>query len=452
LERLLVIDDDPRFASDLQVVLGDNYRIESALTSADGLRCIAREAFDAVLLDIDLGEEIDGLAVLRKVRELDSDLPVIMVSRTDDPSVVVTAGQQGASDFIAKGDSVDSLCFRLRKALEERILRMREELRSWRQISEGDEWLGESESAKEVSRQIEKLAATTSPVLVTGPTGAGKEVVARTLHARSPRSGGPFVAVNCAAIPESLAESTLFGHDKGAFTGADSRRRGCFELSHGGTLLLDEFTEMQPDLQPKLLRILERGELQRVGSEQTRAVDIRIVAATNRNVEECLRSGKLREDIYYRLSTLEIRVPSLRERLPDILPLARKFATARARKDGKAPPGISDGAAAVLQSYDWPGNVRELRNVLERAVVFCEGDTLEPEHLTGLRDGFRRLALPYEAAREAAISRFERDYVHSVLTLTGGNVSVAAKRMNMSRQGLHKILRKHGIEPERFRG
>ncbi len=452
MRRLLIIDDDPQFPKDIEAVLSDEHAVTSAQSSKEGLALAAREAFDVVLLDIDLNEEIDGLDVLQKMRDLDPDLPVIMVSRTDNPSVIVKAGRLGATDFVTKGASIESLSFRLRKALEARELSLHEELRRWQEQVDASDWSGTSEAAKEIARQIDRMATTSSSVLITGCTGVGKEVVARSLHAKSPRSKEPFVAVNCASIPENLAESTFFGHEKGAFTGATSRRRGCFELADGGTLFLDEFTEMRPDLQPKLLRAIETGEIQRVGSERTLPVDVRVIAATNRDVEEVLKSGSLREDIYYRLAVLTIHVPPLSERLADIPFLARLFAARKAKVDGKQAPVISPEVLAVLSSYEWPGNVRELRNVIERAVVLCDEDTLRTAHLTGLRDGFQHLALAYDAAREAALARFERDYVTAILTLTGGKVTAAAARMGMSRQGLYQILQKHAIDPERYRG
>lgn len=450
-QRLLIVDDDQAFTGDLTLMLSGDFAVEAAHSSGEGLSRVAKESFDAVLLDIDLGEDIDGLDVLQKFHDLEPDLPVIMLSRTDDPSIVVRAGRMGAADFVSKGESIEGLNFRLRKALEGRTLKVREELRAWQEQLEHDAWIGGSAAAREIARQIQKFGPTNSPVLITGKTGSGKEIVARNLHAVSQRADGPFVAVNCASIQETLAESAFFGHEKGAFTGAVGRQRGCFELADGGTLFLDEFTEMRAELQPKLLRVIERGEVQRIGSEKVQRVDVRILAATNRELEEAIASGSLREDIYYRLAVLSIHVPPLKERRADISTLARLFAARKAKAEGKPPPQIEDETAAVLASYEWPGNVRELRNVIERAVILCDGDALLPSHLSGLREGFRQLSLPFDAARDAAAARFESDYVHAVLTLTSGNVTAAAERMGMSRQALYQIMQKHGIDAGSFR-
>jgi two-component system response regulator GlrR len=287
--------------------------------------------------------------------------------------------------------------------------------------------------------------------LNTGEHGVGKEVVARHIHRNSRRSRGEFLAVNCGAIPEGLVESELFGHERGSFTGAVKQHRGKFELAAGGTLLLDEITEMPLPLQPILLRVLQTQESMRVGGEETLRADVRVICSTNRDPRQALDEGRLRHDLFYRINAVTLHVPALRERREDVVLLARHFLAVKSRLLGKHVTRFSEPAESLLLSYDWPGNVRELMNAVECAVVFCRTDEIGPELLTPISEGAAYLALPWDAARELAIRRFELSYLSTLLRVNRGSVVRCARAMRMSRQALYKLLERTGLEPSTFR-
>jgi Response regulator containing CheY-like receiver, AAA-type ATPase, and DNA-binding domains len=375
LPRILVIDDERSIRTTIQSILRDEGH-ETALCESgeEGLALYAREEFDLVLLDVWL-PGMDGLAVLERMRSVNGSPPVIVISGHGSVETAVRATRLGAYDFLEKPLSLERVLLTVNHALADR--KLREEVRSLKQQSvEMDEILiGDSEPMKRLEQQIRSAAPTNSRVLITGENGSGKEVIARTLHRYSLRCDASFVDVNCAAIPEELIESELFGHRKGAFTGAIDDRKGKFELADGGTLFLDEIGDMSLKTQAKVLRILQEQKFQKVGGQLTISVDVRVIAATNKNLEEQIAAGNFREDLYFRLNVIPIEVPPLRARGNDIILLAEHFLRRFAAETGRGLKKLSPGAASVIKSYSWPGNVRELKNVVERLMILVPGDT-----------------------------------------------------------------------------
>ncbi len=452
---ILVVDDDDAHRSMLKTMLRSwGFAVEEAADGDEAVALVRERAFDAVLTDVRMAR-MDGIHALKAMLEYNPALPVVLMTAFSSVETAVDALRLGAYDYLVKPLDFDLL----RETLEQCIERSRHsvenrELR--RQLTEAagsQEIIGRSDALKRMLGFIETVAPTEATVLVTGESGTGKELVARALHAASARADTPLVTVNCAALAETLLESELFGHEKGAFTGADRRREGRFVQANGGTLFLDEIGEMPLQLQAKLLRALQQGEIQRVGSDTPITVDVRVIAATNRDLRQEVQAKRFREDLYFRLNVISLEVPPLRRRGEDIPLLAAYFLQRFAERNRKSIKGFSPQALDSLLRYPWPGNVRELENAVERAVILCNGDLVTGAELP---DDIAHAAPPEEgpAQQEAlslagmALELVERRAIEDTMRQTGDNKSEAARRLGITRATLHNKLRKYGLEQE----
>jgi DNA-binding NtrC family response regulator len=451
---ILVVDDEPNIRRALRMVLEpEDYQVVDAESAEKALEVLGVEPVDLAIFDIHL-PGMDGLALLSKARELWRDLPVLVVSGHADASDIVDAMRRGASDFIPKPVDRERVLVSVRNALSRRTLEEKVQALSSRERRFSDEMLGDSPAMARLREDIAKVAPTAGRVLVLGESGSGKELVAAEIHRLSKRAAGPFVKVNCAAIPAELIESELFGHEKGSFSGAAARRRGQFEVAHGGTLFLDEIGDMSLSAQAKVLRALQTGEITRVGSEKAITVDVRVVAATNKDLEAEVREGNFREDLYFRLNVVPLRAPPLRERLDDVPLLAERFFQLAVRENGLRPKVVDPAVYDRLLQYRWPGNVRELRNVCERMVIMS-GDRILPGDVP--ESVGPRAAPPPPAAGAADLSRYgevplkelrdlvERDYILKKLEEHDWNITQAAQALGVERTNLHKKIRQHGL-------
>jgi len=450
--RILVVDDDAAMGETLALTLSSaGFEPRRAGDAEAALRLLDEEPFDAVLADIRM-PGTDGLALCRRVRERRPAVAVIVMTAFGDMDAAVEAIRAGAYDFLAKPLDDDALGFALDRAVER--ARLTEELRVVRRRLRAaepfEELLGESRELRELCRLLDRVAPTDSTVLVRGETGTGKELVARALHRRSRRAEGPFVAINCASVPEALLESELFGHAKGAFTDARAARRGLLQRAAGGTLFLDEVGDMPLALQAKLLRVLQDRRVRPVGSDEEVPVDVRVVAATHRDLEAAVEEGVFRRDLLYRLAVIEVEVPPLRARGNDVLLLAEAFVRRYAERAGKAVAGISTDVAGRLLGWDWPGNVRELQNCVERAVALAEHDALVVGDLPrALQAVDPSRAPPAGAADEAELiplEQVERRHVLRVLEAVGGNKARAAAVLRIGRKTLYRKLEQYRAE------
>jgi len=449
-ERILIVDDEAGVRSALSGVLRDEgYTVEAVESGEACLDRAIRSNFDAIVLDIWL-PGMDGLATLKKLQERRVDAPVVMISGHGNIESAVRAIKMGAFDFVEKPLSLDKTVLVVGNAVRQRRLEIENrELRAT--MDRRHTIIGESYVLRQLLEQVAMAAPTNGRVLIYGENGTGKELIARTIHMRSRRAKGPFIEVNCAAIPEELIESELFGHMKGAFTGAVSDRRGKFEMADGGTLFLDEIGDMSVKTQAKVLRALQEQIVEPVGGTASVKVDVRVIAATNKDLPTEIRAGRFREDLYFRLNVIPIFVPPLRDRDADVPLLAEHFMIEFAREYGRRPKRLDSGAATGLRSYRWPGNVRELRNVIERLMIMVPGETIALSDLAFL-DG-RALspadqtppALPLHEARE----RFERDYILRALAAQHGNISRTADALGVERSNLYRKMKAFGIAPAR---
>jgi two-component system nitrogen regulation response regulator NtrX len=447
MPRILIIDDEPSIRATLANILTDEKHIVvTAESGEEGMARFAREEFDLVMLDLWL-PGVDGMTVLERLRAA-GPAPVIVISGHGTVDTAVRATRLGAYDFLEKPLSLERVLLTVNHALADR--RLREEVRDLRRhIALDDLLVGESEPMKKLEAQIRSAAPSSSRVLISGENGSGKEIVARTLHRWSHRSEQPFVDVNCAAIPEELIESELFGHRKGSFTGAIEDRKGKFELANGGTLFLDEIGDMSLKTQAKVLRVLQEQTFQRVGAQQTIQVDVRVIAATNKRLDEEIARGTFRSDLYYRLNVIPIEVPPLRARGADIALLAEHFLRRFAAEMRAPKKRLSGGAAAKLAAYDWPGNVRELRNVVERLAILHPGDLIDAEDIQlGARRDAPAAIAPDLTLRDAR-DEFEKQYILSRLREYAGNVSRTADALGVERSNLYRKLHAYGIRVER---
>lgn len=449
--RLLIVDDEQNIRRSLALILGGaGFQCFDAATGEDALLRLSKEDLDAVFLDVNL-PGIDGLEVLRRIREIDREIPVVMISGHATIERAVEATRLGAFDFIEKPFSRDRILVLARNATETARLK-----REVAQRGGADELVGDSPVMQRLREQIDQVAPTDARVLLRGESGTGKELVARRLHRLSSRSGAPFVKVNCAAIPEELIEAELFGAVKGAYTGADADREGRFAAADGGTLLLDEIGDMSLKAQVKVLRVLQEGEFEPVGSTKSRQVDVRVIAATHQDLEERVRDGGFREDLFFRLNVIPIEVPALREREGDVATLVEHFIGVEARRHELGAPRFNPAATALLGAYPWPGNIRELRNVVERIVILHAGREITPAQLPGeirggvvesgsvpAPDAYARL--PLREAKE----KLERDLVLAALDRHDGNVTRAARDLGLERTHLHKRMKVLGIDARR---
>ena len=444
--RLLIIDDNRQFADDLCLLLQNEFQCRPVLTAERAFEELENKLVDLILLDIDLGSGMDGFGFLEKLKENYTSIPVIMITRDESIETVVKAIKMGAFDYVGKKPDLSELKIIIQRALAEYGLRKENELLREEVRHLTGEFVGESKASRQIKEMISKMSQIDSTVLITGESGTGKEIVARQIHANSGRSNQPFVTVNCAAIPKDLFESELFGHEKGAFTGAIKRKLGKFELADNGTLFLDEVAELDVAAQAKLLRAIEEKTFERVGGEDKIEVDVRILSATNRNLKEGVAEGTFRKDLYYRLNVLQILIPPLRERQEDIALLTSEILMKKCRELKKKVSRINDQAMNLLLAYEWPGNVREMQNIIEGAIIHSDSDVLTERDFPTIQASSVGLA-NYETAKQKALENFQREYISSILRLTQNNITQAAKRMGISRQGLQKMMRQLDLHP-----
>ena len=445
---ILVVDDEPNILTSVSRALGlEGFDVEVAGSAEIGLEKLASQTFDAILLDVQL-PGIDGLAMLDRIRAREITTPVIMMSGHGSIDVALQATRRGADDFIEKPIGTERLVLSLRRSLELRELQEEnQELR--RRYGAGQSLLGESEAMVRLREQITLAARSNASVLILGERGTGKELVAAAIHAGSSRANEPFEKLNCAAVPEGLIESELFGHEAGAFTGATKQRRGKFERADRGTLFLDEVGDMPAQMQAKLLRVLQEGEVERVGAGSVVKVDVRVVAATNKSLEAEIEAGGFRADLFDRLNVLPLKVPALRERIEDVPLLAEHFLAIACETHDRPGKALSPGAMKLLESYAYPGNVRELRNLIERLVIL----TPEP----GIDESDARALLPIGAATapdayfrpetplRTMLDEVERDLISRALRHRGGHVTKTAADLGLERSHLYKKMRALGI-------
>jgi DNA-binding NtrC family response regulator len=465
--RVLVVDDEPALRRSLaRLLLGRGMAVHTAEDGASALEMLEREVVDVALVDLML-PDLGGLELLDHVKQHLAGVEVVIMTAFGDVETAVRAVRAGAYHFLTKPfRSLDEVAVTVAKAAEHGRLADHARKLAYRleQMEKFGELIGNSRPMQEVYRRAMGVAPTSSTVLILGESGTGKELTARAIHQHSPRSDGPFVPVNCSAIPVELIESELFGHVRGAFTGAVSAREGLFAAAHRGTLFLDEIGDLSPVAQVKLLRALQEGETKRVGSDETRTVDVRVIAATNVDLRERMDVGKFREDLFYRLNVVAIALPPLRDRPEDVPLLAYHFLRKYAARAERTVREITPDALQVLQRHRWPGNVRELENAIEYAVVFCRDEAVTPADLpleqpatvrggsAGQRPDAGPVALPsglcdlpYRDAKQAAMSSFDQAYFAEVLARAGGNVSQAAREAGLDRSNFRRAAKRAGV-------
>ena len=446
---VLIIDDDASMLEMLRLELEQrDYQVTTQASPEAALRQLSEADFGVVLSDISM-RGMSGVDLCREVVALRKDTPVIVMTAFASVEAAVESIRAGAYDFVTKPFEAEELVVALERALRTRELRdeVKRLRRAVDELRPVDEMMGESPAMKKMFDVIRRVAETDATVLVTGESGTGKELVARALHARSPRASGPFVAINCAAMPEPLLESELFGHTKGAFTDARTQRSGLLVKATGGTLVLDEVGEMPLGMQAKLLRALQERTVRPVGGDTEVPFDVRIVAATNRDLEVEVEERRFREDLYYRINVVQVRVPALRERDNDVLLLAQAFLQNCQAKTGSRVVGLTSAAAERLASYPWPGNVRELQNCIERAVAFAEFDHIGVDDLPERIGHFKSPRILVEGTTPSTIvpiEEMERRYVVQVLDALGGNKASAARALGMDRRTLYRKLERWG--------
>ncbi|HEX4348505.1 MAG TPA: sigma-54 dependent transcriptional regulator [Vicinamibacterales bacterium] len=455
--RILVIDDESAIRDSLKMTLEYNgYDFIGAATGQEGLALAERETPDLVLLDIKM-PGMDGMEALSRLRSMNDTLPVVIMSGHGTGEVGADMIKRGATDYIDKPfDSTDKLLFRIESALEQH--RLKDENRSLKKAVEiRHQMIGESPALRQVMAAIGRAAPTNATVLITGESGVGKELVARTIHRNSKRSRERFVQVNCAAIPEELIESELFGHEKGSFTGATEKQVGKFELADGGTIFLDEVGDMSAKTQAKVLRVLQEGEVERLGSAKTQKVDVRVIAATNKNLEEEIERGGFREDLYFRLAVIPIHVPPLRERPEDVALLVRHYIEYFAKENNARPRRLTPAAMEVLQRYRWKGNIRELRNTVERLIIMTGADTIDVADLPPVlrapsSESAPKFSGDAAGTKAGTLREFkdssERAYLVAKLRENSWNISKTAEVIDTPRSNLYKKLEQYQITQE----
>ena len=447
---ILVVDDDEVMRQTLSDVLRKRgYAVSTAETGGQTISSIKKQLFDLILLDIRL-PDMDGLDVLKRIKEIESDLMVIVMTAYSDVQTAVMAIKSGAYDYIDKPFELEELKILIQKALETQSLKneIRRLQRQGGERHQDIEIFGNSPLIKNVIELIEMISQTPkTSVLIQGESGTGKELAANAIHFRSKRVNKPLMKINCSAIPENLLETELFGYEKGAFTDAKGMKKGLFELTNGGTVFLDEISEMKSFLQTKLLRVLENQSFMRVGGEREISVDVRIIAATNKNLSALVNAGQFRKDLYYRLKVMVIEMPPLRERSEDILLLANMFIEENNKELGKSVMGISGAAREYLINYGWPGNVRELKNIIERAMILSNGNEILPDHLPiELRKSqLDNIGDRTSDVADLTLETIEKKHIKDVLMMMDGNKSRAARMLGISRSTLREKLKKYAI-------
>jgi two-component system response regulator HydG len=449
---VLVVDDDPAHRTMLRTLLtGWGYTIFEADDGSTAIEKVQEKAFDLILMDIRM-IKVSGLEALNEIKAFNPAIPVIIMTAYSSVETAVEALKSGAYDYLTKPIDFDELRLAMERAMDHRQLK--EENRLLRQ-SLGNHFdrqniIGRSPAMVRLLETVAQVAPSEATVLITGDSGTGKEMIAGAIHFNSSRKDGPFVKLNCAAITETLLESELFGHEKGAFTGAHKRKEGRFRQAHGGSIFLDEISEMSLAMQVKLLRVLQDREVTRVGGEEVIKVDVRLIAATNKDLLQEIEAGRFREDLFYRLNVVTLNMPPLRERREDVPLLAKHFLEMFCEKNSKKIKGFTPQAMDQLLRYDWPGNVRELMNAVERAVVLSSSEYLDEEEMPLVLK--EKIAEGEEHPKEAIpgdlpLEEVEKASILSTLELTGGNKSEAARRLGITRRTLHKKLKKYGVMP-----
>jgi DNA-binding NtrC family response regulator len=461
VSRVLLVDDEPDYRRLLRLGIGGGHQFDEAGGAAEALERLDRAAYDVVLSDLQMAPGPDGIELLRAVRQREIDCPFVLLTGQASVETAVRAMREGAFDYLRKTAGPDEIRAVVARALEHgrmarELLRLRTEVDA--AAGAGERPIGESAATKRVMALAEKVAQSDASVLLLGESGTGKELLARAIHRWSPRAAGPFVAFDCSALAPSLVESELFGHEKGAFTGAQRARRGLFREAQGGTLLLDEIGDIAPEMQNKLLRVLQEREIKPVGGDAVVKIDVRVMAATNQDLEALVAEKRFREDLYYRLAVVPIELPPLRERREDIPLLAAHFLGKR-RGAGPRPrprPGsIAADAMALLSAYRWPGNIRELENVIERAAILSDGDEIRARDLPPLEarataPGPAGLTVdldrPLKDVVDDAVERVEREAILAALRAEEGSPSRAARRLGISRAAFYNKVKRHGID------
>ncbi len=443
--RIVVAEDDASARIGLATLLrSEGFDVVLAEDGTAGLACVQETAPDALVTDVHM-PGLDGIELLRRAREVDPDLVVVLMTAFADVETAVRAMHEGAEHYVAKPVQVDELVLVLQRALDRRKLRdeateLRGRLKDKLRI---DNIIGSSPAMQEVFDVVEQVSRSKASVLITGESGTGKELIAQAIHENSPRQSAPFVKLHCAALAETLLESELFGHERGAFTGAAGRREGRFKQADGGTLFLDEIGDISAGIQVKLLRFLQERTFERVGGNETLKVDVRIITATNRDLPSEAAAGKFRQDLYYRLNVVNIEMPPLRARPSDLLPLATYFLQRFANDNGKHIEGFADDAVARITAYRWPGNVRELENVIERAVVLCDGVRLTAKHLpTGVGAAATRGGIRVPGS---TMDEIERHAILTTLEACGGRTTQAAQMLDISVRKIQYKLHEYGV-------
>ncbi len=447
--KILVVDDEPSHRQMLEAVLtADGYEVQQANDGQEAINSVEERFYDLILMDVRMSR-VSGIEALKKIKELSPGIPIIIMTAYASVSTAVDALKSGAYDYLTKPLDIEELKILVGKALRQRQLEqenvyLRERL--------GDRFdfsniIGRSVPMRDLFETIALVAPTEATVLIVGESGTGKELIANAIHQNSPRTDRPFIKVNCAALQETLLESELFGHEKGAFTGALTRKRGRFQLAHFGSIFLDEIGEMSPTTQTKILRVLQEREFEPLGSTQTVKVDTRVVAATNKNLEEEIQEGRFREDLYYRLNVVTLEVPPLRERREDVSLLTDFFLKQYAEKNQRLIKGFTPRAMDLLMRHGWPGNVRELENVVERAVIMARGDMISqaelPDTLRDLEAKKEQVGIDLTPGR--SLKEMEREMILRTLEEAGGNRTRSAEILGISRRTLQLKLKEYGI-------
>jgi DNA-binding NtrC family response regulator len=441
--RILAVDDDPEMRGLLSDALGaEGLHVLAVGDSLEASKVLRREEFDVIITDLKM-KGLKGLDLLEEAKKVAPLTPVIIITAFGTIESAIQAMKMGAYDYLTKPFQIDELVLTVKKALENRLLK-KEVVRLKKEVESRYHFhrlIGKSPSMQKIYDLIERIGESSSNVLITGESGTGKELVAKAIHYNGLRKDGPFIAVNCAAIPETLLESELFGYKKGAFTDAKTDKRGLIFEAHRGTLFLDEITEMPPVLQAKLLRIIEEKEVRPLGDTNAHSIDVRTISASNRDIRSLIREGGFREDLYYRLKVIDIELPPLRERREDIPLLVQHFISKFSDQTKKKISGISEDALKLLVNYSWPGNVRELENIIQRAITLTQSETILPNDLpSSLLQEIRGNVLDRGLREKYSIDQLEKEYIRKILVEVGGNKSKAAEILGLDRKTLYRKL------------